>query len=134
MIKLLVYLLMAGSSKISDLNLVIKGVDDIKGSMYIAVFDNEESFPDFGKQLVEKVLPVDAKTLNFTFKNLPNDDYAVAIFHDKNNNGVLDKNAFGFPLEPYGFSRNARARFSAPAFNDAKIELNGDETIEIQIQ
>ncbi|MDC1244026.1 DUF2141 domain-containing protein [Crocinitomicaceae bacterium] len=134
MIKLLVYLLMAGSSNISDLNLVIKGVDDIKGSMYIAVFDNEESFPDFGKQLVEKVLPVDAKTLNFTFKNLPNDDYAVAIFHDKNNNGVLDKNAFGFPLEPYGFSRNARARFSAPAFNDAKIELNGDETIEIQIQ
>lgn len=134
MIKLLVYLLMARSSNISDLNLVIKGVDDIKGSMYIAVFDNEESFPDFGKQLVEKVLPVDAKTLNFTFKNLPNDDYAVAIFHDKNNNGVLDKNAFGFPLEPYGFSRNARARFSAPAFNDAKIELNGDETIEIQIQ
>jgi len=134
MIKLLVYLLMAGSSNISDLNLVIKGVDEIKGSMYIAVFDNEESFPDFGKQLVEKVLPVDAKTLNFTFKNLPNDDYAVAIFHDKNNNGVLDKNAFGFPLEPYGFSRNARARFSAPAFNDAKIELNGDETIEIQIQ
>ena len=134
MIKLLVYLLMAGSSNISDLNLVIKGVDDIKGSMYIAVFDNEESFPDFGKQLVEKVLPVDAKTLNFTFKNLPNDDYAVAIFHDKNNNGVLDKSAFGFPLEPYGFSRNARARFSAPAFNDAKIELNGDETIEIQIQ
>ena len=134
MIKLLVYLLMAGSSNISDLNLVIKGVDDIKGSMYIAVFDNEESFPDFGKQLVEKVLPVDAKTLNFTFKNLPNDDYAVAIFHDKNNNGVLDKNAFGFPLEPYGFSRNARARFSAPAFNDAKIELNGDETLEIQIQ
>ena len=125
---------MAGSPSKSDLNLVIKGVDDIKGSMYIAVFDNEESFPDFGKQLVEKVLPVDAKTLNFTFKNLPNDDYAVAIFHDKNNNGVLDKNAFGFPLEPYGFSRNARARFSAPAFNDAKIELNGDETIEIQIQ
>ncbi|MDC0272078.1 DUF2141 domain-containing protein [Crocinitomicaceae bacterium] len=134
MIKLLVYLLMAGSPSKSDLNLVIKGVDDIKGSMYIAVFDNEESFPDFGKQLVEKVLPVDAKTLNFTFKNLPHDDYAVAIFHDKNNNGVLDKNAFGFPLEPYGFSRNARARFSAPAFNDAKIELHGDETIEIKIQ
>ncbi|MDA9160995.1 DUF2141 domain-containing protein [Crocinitomicaceae bacterium] len=134
MIKLLVYLLMAGSSNISDLNLVIKGVDDIKGSMYIAVFDNEESFPDFGKQLVEKVLPVDAKTLNFTFKNLPNDDYAVAIFHDKNNNGVLDKNAFGFPLEPYGFSRNARARFSAPAFNDAKIVLDGNQSIEITVK
>ena len=134
MIKLLMYLLIAGSCNKSDLKLVIKGIDDLKGSMYIAVFDNEESFPDFGKQLVEKVLPVDSKTLNYTFKDLPDSDYAVAIFHDKNNNGKLDKNAFGIPLEPYGFSQNARARFSAPPFNDAKIVLDGNQSIEITIQ
>lgn len=128
------YLLMAGSYNESDLKLVITGVDDVKGSMYIAVFDNKESFPDFGKQLVEKVLPVDSKTLSCTFKDLPNSDYAVAIFHDKNNNGKLDKNAFGIPLEPYGFSQNARARFSAPPFNDAKIVLDGNQSIEITIQ
>jgi uncharacterized protein (DUF2141 family) len=128
------YLLMAGSYNESDLKLVITGVDDVKGSMYIAVFDNKESFPDFGKQLVEKVLPVDSKTLSCTFKDLPNSDYAVAIFHDKNNNGKLDKNAFGIPLEPYGFSQNARARFSAPSFNDAKIVLDGNQSIEITIQ
>lgn len=128
------YLLMAGSYNESDLKLVITGVDDVKGSMYIAVFDNKESFPDFGKQLVEKVLPVDSKTLSCTFKDLPNSDYAVAIFHDKNNNGKLDKNAFGLPLEPYGFSQNARARFSAPPFNDAKIVLDGNQSIEITIQ
>ena len=128
------YLLMAGSYNESDLKLVITGVDDVKGSMYIAVFDNKESFPDLGKQLVEKVLPVDSKTLSCTFKDLPNSDYAVAIFHDKNNNGKLDKNAFGIPLEPYGFSQNARARFSAPPFNDAKIVLDGNQSIEITIQ
>ena len=125
---------MAGSYNESDLKLVITGVDDIKGSMYIAVFDNKELFPGFGKQLVEKVLPVDSKTLSCTFKDLPNSDYAVAIFHDKNNNGKLDKNAFGIPLEPYGFSQNARARFSAPSFNDAKIVLDGNQSIEITIQ
>lgn len=134
MIKLIMCLLIAGNTNVSDLNLVIKGVDDIKGSMYIAVFDNAESFPDFGKQLVQKVLPVDAKTLNYTFKDLPHNDYAVAIFHDINNNGLLDKNALGIPVEPYGFSRNARARFSAPPFNDAKIELKGNQAIEIVIQ
>jgi uncharacterized protein (DUF2141 family) len=134
MIKLILYLLIAGNANVSDLNLVIKGVDDIKGSMYIAVFDNAESFPDFGKQLVQKVLPVDAKTLNYTFKDLPHNDYAVAIFHDINNNGVLDKNALGIPVEPYGFSRNARARFSAPPFKEAKIELKRNQAIEIVIQ
>ena len=79
-------------------------------------------------------MPVDAKTLNYTFKDLPHNDYAVAIFHDINNNGLLDKNALGIPVEPYGFSRNARARFSAPPFNDAKIELKGNQAIEIVIQ
>jgi uncharacterized protein (DUF2141 family) len=134
MIKLILYLLIAGNANVSDLNIVIKGVDDIKGSIYIAVFDNAESFPDFGKQLVEKVLPVNKKTLNHTFKDLPHDDYAVAIFHDINNNGVLDKNALGIPVEPYGFSRNARARFSAPPFKEAKIELKRNQAIEIVIQ
>ena len=45
------------------------------------------------------------------------------------------KNALGIPLEPYGFSRNARARFSAPPFEDAKIrELKNNLEIQINIQ
>ena len=44
MIKLIMCLLIAGNANVSDLNLVIKGVDDIKGSMYIAIFDNEAAF------------------------------------------------------------------------------------------
>ena len=64
-----------------------------------------------------------------------NHAYAIAVFHDINDNGILDKNALGIPLEPYGFSRNARARFtSAPPFEDAKIELKNNLEIQINIQ
>ncbi|MBM3418733.1 MAG: DUF2141 domain-containing protein, partial [Bacteroidetes bacterium] len=31
---------------------------------------------------------------------------AVAVYQDLDRNGRLDKSAFGFPTEPYGFSRN----------------------------
>ena len=134
MFKILLIILLSSPSVDSDIIVDISGIEELKGSMFIAVFDNKDSFPHFGKQIVEKVLPVTTKKLSHTFKDLPHHEYAVAVFHDINDNGILDKNALGIPVEPYGFSRNARARFSAPPFEDAKIELKEEQSIEIVIQ
>ena len=134
MLNFLLFLLLFPSDSSSDIHVNVKGVEELKGSMFIAVFDDPASFPEFGKQYREMVLPVRSKELSHTFKDLPNHTYAVAVFHDINDNGILDKNALGIPLEPYGFSRNARARFSAPAFEDAKIELKNNLEIQINIQ
>lgn len=134
MLNFLIFLLLFPSDSLSDLHVNVKGVEELKGSMFIAVFDDPASFPEFGNQYREMVLPVKSKELSHTFKNLPNHAYAIAVFHDINDNGILDKNALGIPLEPYGFSRNARARFSAPPFADAKIELKNNLDIEINIQ
>jgi len=133
MIKLLLYLaLLFGSS--SDLKVNISGIESIKGSVYIAVFSDSDSFPVFGKQWRGESISVTNKSMSYTFINIPHDTYALAVFHDENNNGVLDKNALGIPLEPYGFSRNARARFSAPPFEDAQFELKGKQSIDISIR
>ena len=133
MIKLLLYLaLLFGSS--SDLTVNISGIESINGSVYIAVFSDSDSFPIFGKQWRGESISVTNKSMSYTFKNIPHDTYALAVFHDENNNGVLDKNALGIPLEPYGFSRNARARFSAPPFEDAQFELKEKHSIDISIR
>ena len=134
MLNFLFFLLLFPSGSSSDININIEGIEVVKGSMFIAVFDDSASFPDFGKQYRDMVLPVRSKELSHTFNDLPNHTYAVAVFHYINDNGILDKNALGIPLEPYGFSRNARARFSAPAFEDAKIELKNNLEIQINIQ
>lgn len=134
MLNFLLFLLLFPSDSSSDIHVNVKGVEELKGSMFIAVFDDPASFPEFGKQYREMVLPVRSKELSHAFKDLPNHTYAVAVFHDINDNGILDKNALGIPLEPYGFSRNARARFSAPPFEDAKIELKNNLEIQINIQ
>ena len=134
MLNFLLFLLLFPSDSSSDIHVNVKGVEELKGSMFIAVFDDPASFPEFGKQYREMVLPVRSKELSHTFKDLPNHTYAVAVFHDINDNGILDKNVLGIPLEPYGFSRNARARFSAPPFEDAKIDLKNNLEIQINIQ
>ena len=125
-------MLFYGSS--SNLTVNVSGIESIKGSLYIAVFKDPKSFPVFGNQWRGESIPVTEKSMSYTFNNIPNNTYGVAVFHDENNNGVLDKNALGMPIEPYGFSRNARARFSAPPFEDAQFNLKGKQSIDISIR
>jgi len=49
--------------------------------------------------------------------------FAVQVFQDLNNNNVLERNRFGAPREPTGFSNNPKLRFRAPRFEDAAIDL-----------
>lgn len=51
--------------------------------------------------------------------------YGISAYHDENKNGKLDTNMVGMPVEDYGASRDARATFSAPNFEDAKFEYKG---------
>ena len=58
---------------------------------------------------------------------------AIAAYHDSNANGVLDRNAIGIPSERYGFSNNARGVTGPPTFEEAMIELSGEQ-IDISIR
>ena len=59
----------------------------------------------------------------FVFTGLPPGRYAIAIYHDENGNGVMDKNFIGIPSEGFGFSRNARGFAGPPSFNAAAVEI-----------
>ncbi len=43
----------------------------------------------------------------------------IAVFQDLNGDGKLTKNSFGLPIEPYGFSNNARSTFGPPSFSQS---------------
>jgi uncharacterized protein (DUF2141 family) len=57
---------------------------------------------------------------------------AVAAFQDLNRDGVLNKGAYGVPIEPYGFSNNARGPFGPPSFESASVRLPA-QSQELQI-
>jgi uncharacterized protein (DUF2141 family) len=65
--------------------------------------------------------------------SLPKGEYAVSIYHDLNRNDKLDKNIFGAPTEPYGFSRNFTPLVRAPKFDEVKINLAQDKKISISL-
>jgi uncharacterized protein (DUF2141 family) len=122
----LTFILLFSGVKTHKLSIHISGISKIKGSLFIAVFRATDDFPVFGKQFKGIIKEVEGKSQNYTFDNLPEGEYALAIYQDENRNKILDKNLLGIPTEIYGFSNNARRNFSAPSFQEAKFKLNKD--------
>jgi uncharacterized protein (DUF2141 family) len=122
----LTFILLFSGVKTHTLSINISGILKIKGSLFIAVFRATDDFPVFGKQFKGIVKEVEGKSQNYNFDNLPEGEYALAIYQDENRNKILDKNLLGIPTEIYGFSNNARRNFSAPSFQEAKFKLNKD--------
>ena len=119
-----------------ELQLSFSNIETQKGSIYVAVYNEPTAFLDTEKVLAKKIVPVRSTgTLDITIPELPAGAYAISCFHDLNDNGMLDTNAFGIPTEPYGFSNNARPGFRPPNWEESKFFLrSGAEKLVIQLQ
>lgn len=100
------------------INFSSKGV---KGILYVAIYDNGEDFMRTKKRTL-KLDMTDGKNAQLIIDNLvENKEYAITAYLDENGNKKLDKNAFGIPQEPYGFSRNVKGFFGPPSYKDTKF-------------
>lgn len=107
--------------------LQIKGLDKVEGEVRIAMFNSEENYTK--ETVYAVVIPVDSLSIEWCVEGLPFGDYAIAVYHDKNENGKLDANFLGIPKEDYGFSNNARGRFGPASWKDASFSVNSKSTI-----
>ena len=114
-----------------ELAVTVKNIQTIKGDIRIAVFNREESFLKSGKAITHSITKVTGNKMTMRFRNLKPGYYAIATYHDKNSDGKMNKNILGIPTEYYGFSRDARARFSAPGFDAAKFYYKGGNSTTV---
>ena len=96
------------------------------GQIRVGLYKPCTGFPTGCKPLVSHQVDVTGNTARITFSVKPG-DYAVALFHDVNGNGQLDKKMFGIPKEPYGFSNNFRPSLSGPSFDDCRVRVDESE-------
>lgn len=102
----------------------VEGVLEFEGDIHIGVFDSEESWKNRRVKVGAYVDPSDE--VYYNFKNLPEGEYMVSIFHDVNSNDKLDRYFYGKPKEPYGFSKNKFGAFGKPPkFKQASIQVKG---------
>lgn len=116
----------------SNCSLVVKvtGIEQARGCLRIALFDRKEHFLKTEKAVYLQVLEVnDTLSKELTIPNLHAGEYALAVFHDTNNNGQLNTNWLGIPTEPYGFSNDAGKKWRKPSFEDSRILLKEPEMV-----
>lgn len=66
---------------------------------------------------------------------VPQGRYGAQIYHDKNNNGKVDRNFLGIPREGVGFSNDAKIVLKPPRFADAAFQYNGGaQTIRLKLR
>jgi len=118
-----------------SINVEVTGLRTSDGDVVISIYNRSDYFPKSEAKYKYKVARVKVanKQVKYSFKDLPQGAYAVAIYHDENASGEFDSNFVGYPLEGYGFSKNFKPRFSAPEFKDVSFDLQEDKLIAIKM-
>jgi len=114
----------------------VMGLRSDQGQVLCALHSNAAAFPMKDQEAVQRVrAPIQDKRAVCVFADVSPGRYAVAVTHDANANGVLDKKMFGIPAEGVGASNDARGRMGPPKFDDAAFEFDGGAlSIEITVQ
>lgn len=108
-----------------------------KGLVLCCLNNKEDGFPGKQNKAVScQKIGITGSTMQLTFLNVLPGTYAVAAYHDENNDGTLNTNFLGIPKEGVGVSNNKMRTFSAPKYNDAKFVLpaNGEIKMEIKLK
>ena len=116
-----------------SLTVMVTNIKSLKGEIKIGVYNNKASFPHTKDMYKSLTLKVNSYSESFTIKDLSKGDYAVALFHDKNSDGICNRNFLGIPEEAYGFSNNYRPILSVPSFNNCRINLHDNMQIVIKL-
>ena len=109
------------SASAADLTIQIDDIKSADGQIMIALFNSAATFQSAPVKATAVAAAAGSTTV--TIADLPAGDYAIALYHDANGNGQLDRNALGMPTEDYAFSNNAMGQRGAPSFDAARIAL-----------
>lgn len=113
------------------LHVVIEGARSQDGVLRLHLFDRSEGFPLHAERALRRLEWPLGNVTKVDLEGLHPGRYALAILHDENSDGRVERDWLGRPREGYAFSQGARIRAGLPAFEDAAFDLaeNGQALI-----
>lgn len=121
--------------------LQVAGIKSSKGSICYSIYDNGQGFPDDAKNtVIARCEPISVCTENCSnysielkIKELEfGTDYAIALFHDFNDDGVMEtRGPLKIPAEDFGFSNNPDlfTTLGAPTYESCIVRWNEETPI-----
>lgn len=115
------------------LTVTVSNLNSTDGSVGVALHSEEDEFPDGTPFMAQEVSISRNGTVEVVFEDVPEGDYAVAVMHDANDNGDMDFNEYGMPIEGFGFSNDAMGDMGPPDFDQAAFSMDDDREIEVNL-
>jgi uncharacterized protein (DUF2141 family) len=102
----------------------VTGLRSEKGQVLACLTARPKAFPNCDSDPDARALTVPAhESLTLDFGAVPDGRYAIALIHDENANGKLDRRLI-FPREGFGFSQNAKVSMGPPSFASAAFAVD----------
>ncbi|MEM9000629.1 MAG: DUF2141 domain-containing protein [Bacteroidota bacterium] len=103
-----------------------------QGKISVAVYNSAKSFLKFDRVFVSGSSMAKKGTTAVSV-DVPEGEYAIAVFYDKNGNDQLDTNWLGIPKEKVAFSNAKMGAFGPPRFKDCAFKVQADTKIAIAL-
>lgn len=95
-----------------------------KGEAVVSLYRRGKSWLAVGGAFRSVKVPIKNGKATATFKDVPHDQYAVAVVHDENGNGKLDMSYVPYPApEEGGGVSNNWVRAGKPEYDKAKFDF-----------
>lgn len=117
-----------------SLSVTVEGVQTSEGKVSFALYNSAEGFLKFDQVYKSDSTEAIKGITYLKMYDLPDGDYALAVFHDANNNEKLDTNWLGVPKEAIGFSNARMKTFGPPSFRECTIDLDKDSQVTVIIE
>jgi uncharacterized protein (DUF2141 family) len=104
----------------------VRGLHSSRGQVLCFLYASAAGFPgDPVRALAKTSAPIAESTASCRFAGVAPGAYAVAVVHDENGDGRLDRNMLGMPTEGVGASNNPASHFGPPKFDQARFNYRG---------
>ena len=97
------------------------------GIVRLGLYDEHGYRTENAKPVASADIPAMEGETVIVLRDVPPGTYAIEAYQDVNSNDKMDLTWLGLPLEPYGFSRDARPILSKPGFAKVKFALQAGE-------
>lgn len=114
-----------------SLSVPVSTVRSGNGRLYVALYD-QNNWLKPGRFVALRLVPAHRGTVVARFNSVRPGRYSVAVFHDENNNGTVDRNFLGLPAEGFGFSRRTPLR--VPSFGETSFDLASARTMPVELR
>ncbi|MFT4255296.1 MAG: DUF2141 domain-containing protein [Caulobacter sp.] len=110
----------AGAARAAPVEVRVSGVSSAKGQVVVSACDQAT----FLKTCPYNVkVPAAPGGVTARIANLPPGRWSFLAFHDQDGDGVMKKTALGLPADGVGLSRDPKARFGPPKFEDSAVDV-----------